>query len=87
MPYEDIVKLVDHDRMELFVVFVSALIGNTSIIPCMGRQVDSLSDIRLEGQSVPSAFFAAHALPDTWACLLAFIIELHELGGGHLSRI
>ena len=87
MPYKDVIKLVDHDRMELFVVSVSAFIGNTSIIPCVGRQVDSLSNIRLEGERVPSAFFAAHALPDTWASLLAFIVELHELGGGHLCGI
>ena len=73
--------------MELFIISISALIWNTSIIPCMGRQVDSLSNIRLEGESVPSAFFAAHTLPDTWASLLAFIVELHELCRGHLGRI
>ena len=73
--------------MELFVVSISAFIGNTSIIPCMGRQVDSLSNIRLKSESVPSAFFAAHTLPDTWASLLAFIVELHELCRGHLCGI
>ena len=73
--------------MELFIISIGAFIGNTSIIPCMGRQVDSLSNIRLEGESVPSAFFAAHTLPDTWASLLAFIVKLHELSGGHLCGI
>ena len=80
MPHEDVIKLADHNGMELFIVSVSAFIGNASIIPSMSCQVDSLSNIRLEGESVPSAFFAAHALPDTWVILLAFIVELHEFG-------
>ena len=87
MPNKDVVELADHDGMELFIVSVSAFIWDTSVIPSVGRQVDSLSDVRLEGERVSCAIFATHALPDSGASLLAFIIQLHEFGGGHLSGV